>query len=722
VEGAEVTDMLTAALAWAERGWAIFPCHTPVIENGRARCSCFKKFDCPAMGKHPRTQNGKDDATRDPEVIRRWWTTFPDANIGGVPASAGLLAFDIDSEAAIAAARELGLFAEPTFEVRTGNGVHRYYTHPALPTGASVHGIVVRSALGHVMLPPSLHAKGHRYEIVDHAPPIPLPPKALEAVHAANQNAGGRERVQLMVSSARIAPGERHSALLALAGSMAASGVHPDIGLRAVLDANAARCDPPKDVEEVKRLVEYAYSKEKGRHAEIARHLMIAQAPTRPTRVAPAPLPNPFDLPLPGILEEMVAWSLATAPHPVRLYSVAAALGVASTVCARRYATSRQNYSTIYLLVIGKSGTGKEHVRRSANAMLRAADAKGLIGPNEWTSRSAVWSSVCGQPQSLAIVDEFGQFLNAATGGSDGAAMKNGVLTALMELFSRVDDIAITPQFSTLTMSDKQKKSADRKSIERPGMSVIGLTTPNEWYDSLKGNRISSGFLNRFLVLETQVARGDLADVTDCEPPASVVAWIQQMLAPRGDLDRIGRMTEIPAPARLSIAPDADRAFKAFKRECNTRADVLEKEKLGELPMRAGEQAMRLALVAALAEDPAATMVEERHAAWGVAVAGYQLQQLIPAVQERLSDSPVHALRNRFLEALREAGERGLTLREITRSRVFRGVARRDREETVQWVQEAGFAGWSEMGAGEKGGRTRNALVVAQPTLSEEAA
>ncbi len=718
-----MTDMLTAALDWAERGWAIFPCHTPIIEPGRpVRCSC-RKADCDRIGKHPRTVKGKDDATTDVAAIRRWWSMWPDANIAGIPASAGLVAFDLDSDAAIASARDLGLFAEPTFEVRTGNGVHRYYTHPTLPSGAMIAGIVVRSGHGYVMLPPSLHQSGRRYDVADASPPIPLPDKAAVAALQATSRDGAKERVHLAVSSARIAPGDRHGALLALAGSLAAANVPPETALQLVLDANTARCDPPKAADEVKRLVEYAYAQEKTRHAGIARHLMIAQGVVRPIRPAPsAVLPNPFDQPLPGVLETMVQWSMRTAPHPVRMYSVAAALGVASAVCARRYATSRQNYSTLYLLVIGKSGTGKEHVRRSANGLLRAGGAATLVGPNEWTSRSAVWSSVCSQPQSLAIVDEFGQFLNAASGGSDGAAMKNGVLTALMELFSRVDDVAITPQFSTLTMSDKQRKSAERKSIERPGMSVVGLTTPNEWYDSLKGNRISSGFLNRFLVLEAQIPRGDLSDVTDEDPPADVLTWMQQILAPRGDLDRVGRTTEIPAPARLTITPDADHAFKAFKRECNARADVLEAEKLGELPMRANEQAMRLALLAALAENPAATAVSAGHATWGIAVAGYQLQQLIPAVQERLSDSPVHALRNRFLEALRDASDRGLTMKEITRSRVFRGVLKRDRDETVQWVQEAGFAGWCDVPSGPAGGRPRYALVVSTIHTTEEAA
>lgn len=724
IEPVATGALLEAALAYAARGWRVFPCHTPVVTPAGIACSCRNKA-CITIGKHPRTKNGFQDATADEAAIRRWWDMWPDANIGGLPASAGLVAFDIDSDAATTAAQALGLFAEPTLEIRTGNGTHRYFRHGALPNGASIGGIVVRSGHGYVLLPPSLHASGRRYTVLDPSEPIPLPPQALEAASKATSTAGARERVQLAVHTQRIPPGERHGALLALAGSLASSQVPIDTAVQLVLDANAARCDPPKPPAEVEDIVRYAYEKERDKAADIARHLVIAHAPRGHITPAPAPRvapPSPFDEPLPGVLEDMVQWSLATAAHPVRLYAVAAALGAASTVCARRFTTSRQNYATLYILVVGKSGTGKEHVRRSAGRLLRASGAQHLLGANEWTSRSAVWSAVLAQPQSLAIVDEFGQFLGAASGGSDASTMKNGVLTALMELFSRVDDIAVTPNFSTLTLSDKAAKQAARKSIERPAQSVIGLTTPAEWYDSLKANRISSGLLNRWLVLEADVPRGDLADCDDRDPPPQVIEWVQAMLAPRGNLDVPGRVTEIPAPTSLTITPDALTAFRDFKRECNRRADGLEAERLGELPMRAAEQAMRMALIAALAESPSAQLVELRHATWGIAIAGYQLAQLIPAVQERLADSPIHALRNRFLAALRAVGERGFTARELARCAVFRGAGKRDKDETVLWAQEAGYAAWGDVVHTSGAGRPRYALRILTIPSTIEAA
>ena len=299
-------DMLTAALAYAAKGWRIFPCHTPILTPGRPpRCSCSKAEQCAQMGKHPRTMNGLSDASNDPDKVRRWWTTFPDANIGGIPASAGLLAFDLDSENANAAARELGLFAEPTQEVITGNGVHRYYRHPVpLPSGAAVRGIIVRSGHGYVMLPPSLHKNGTRYRWEPEGGEIlELPPKALGAVQEATSRSGAAERVKIAASTDRITEGERHSALLAMAGSLAARRVPPEMALPLVQDMNANRCDPPKRPDEVQRIVEFAYGKELA----------------KPPRAAALPEPPPMewapitDVP-PDVLAELNASDPDT-PH-----------------------------------------------------------------------------------------------------------------------------------------------------------------------------------------------------------------------------------------------------------------------------------------------------------------------------------------------------------------------------------------------------------------------
>lgn len=68
--------LLEAALAYAsERGWPIFPVRAD---------------------KTPYTRNGVVDATTDLAQIRRWWGTWPGANIGLDVGGAGLMVLDLD--------------------------------------------------------------------------------------------------------------------------------------------------------------------------------------------------------------------------------------------------------------------------------------------------------------------------------------------------------------------------------------------------------------------------------------------------------------------------------------------------------------------------------------------------------------------------------------------------------------------------------------------------
>ncbi|MFP3967036.1 bifunctional DNA primase/polymerase [Actinomadura fulvescens] len=68
-----------AALEYAELGW---PCslgaHPPV--DGDRACSC-DRIGCPDPGAHPVSAAWAIQASTDPEVLKRWWSERPQANI-----------------------------------------------------------------------------------------------------------------------------------------------------------------------------------------------------------------------------------------------------------------------------------------------------------------------------------------------------------------------------------------------------------------------------------------------------------------------------------------------------------------------------------------------------------------------------------------------------------------------------------------------------------------
>ena len=165
-----LSEMGEAALAYANRGWAVFPLHTPV----EGRCSC-RQPECRDIGKHPRTRQGSNDASADLAVVERWWTSWPTANIAIACAPSNLVIIDIDprhggDESLRDLVEEHGEEWLDTVSVVTGGGGQHYYYRA--PKDAPVHnsngklgpGIDVRgNPGGYVVAPPSLHASGHRY-------------------------------------------------------------------------------------------------------------------------------------------------------------------------------------------------------------------------------------------------------------------------------------------------------------------------------------------------------------------------------------------------------------------------------------------------------------------------------------------------------------------------------------------------------------------------------
>lgn len=765
------TTMRTAALSYAARGWAVLPLFS-IIDGS---CGCGTP-GCATPGKHPHralAHNGLHNASKFAAHVERWWSQAPDCNIAiRTGQASGLIVIDLDDrphDGRDGAATWRRLIAEhangvhpDTVEALTGGGGrHVYFRAPddvliATTKDALGAGVEVKAEGGYVVAPPSRHASGRDYawELSSHpddTPVAPMPPWLLSLCRTRAPRAdvtvarlpatmSPLEVVELRSALACLSSDDRddwvamgmalHSTGdddhgFALWDAWSQTSVKYDaVDMPRVWRSFSDRADGLTIASIYKRAHTAGWQRPSLERLATDAGVVLpviawesfrppVPVPVRQTPAAVATLSDPLSTALPGHLESIVQWSLATAPHPVRGYAIAAAMALGSVCCARRYVTDAGNYASLYLLVVGKSGTGKEHVRHTIESVLHAAAVPQLVGPNRWTSDSAVFSGLLQAPQQLAVLDEFGQFLGGATGAGENASMKDGVLTQLMELYGRLHGRAQSPQYATLTMSGKQADAAKRKTVDRPALTLVGLTTPAMWYGALRSSRIASGFLNRFCVLETDVPRGDYA-IPSLDPvPSTVVDWVQQLLAPSGDLDLLTRCSEIGEPQRLVTSTDAQHAFTAFRRDCNRLADALEAELLGELPMRAAEQAMRLAMVACLAEDPTHRLVRAHHAAWGIDTARTMLHQLVPTVRERMADSPLAALRKRFVARLREAGEHGLTDRDMRRESMFYAIQRRDRDEVVSWAVELGIAEWGIRTHGGAGRPTRVLRILA---------
>ncbi len=248
------TAMLAAALEYAARGWPVFPCR-------------------PGQ-KTPATAHGLQDATCQPDQIRRWWARWPEANVAVATGHiSGIVAIDIDGETGEATldmlVAEHGPLPKTLTAITGGDGLHYLYRPPADRTmrntaGRIGPGIDTRGDGGYIIVAPSVHPSGQGYEWIDPAalvavlpgwlavladPPAPAHPTAERAPAPplvggmTGYAAAALERRAAEVAAAP--PGERNHTLNQAAfrcGQLVAGGQLAETDAVATLTAAALTC------------------------------------------------------------------------------------------------------------------------------------------------------------------------------------------------------------------------------------------------------------------------------------------------------------------------------------------------------------------------------------------------------------------------------------------------------------------------------------------------
>jgi hypothetical protein len=179
--------MLSHALNYVARfGWFVFPLCS--IDTKTGKCSC-KRPDCNSknQGKHPRTQNGVLDASNDPDVIRKWWTKWPMANIALACGKSGLVVLDVDprnggEETLVELKKQHGDLPPTPMALTGGGGMHYLFAKnepsQVVRGGSIPNGIDIKADGGYVVVTPSSHISGKQYiwDAGAHPEDIPIAP------------------------------------------------------------------------------------------------------------------------------------------------------------------------------------------------------------------------------------------------------------------------------------------------------------------------------------------------------------------------------------------------------------------------------------------------------------------------------------------------------------------------------------------------------------------
>ena len=697
-------SMLEHALRYAAIGWHVFP----VWGGADEKCKCRRM--CKSPGKHPVEHivpRGQDDATTDPAKIRRWWAQMPDAGIGCVMRPSGLVAIDIDPrnggfESIDDIEVRHGPLASDVMQFTQGGGEHRLFKLAAdlnisLP-GKLGKGIDVKRN-GYIVLAPTKGIAG-TYDWEGSSDPtdgnIPSPlPDWLRGLSQNHQD----QAVETTVASRHVTEaqvGELRDALAVLSSDDRDRWVSFGMALRplgqvgfdlwAEWSKRSEKFDPVDQIRVWRSFrpgrVNYESIFFAAQEAGWINPLSAGAPPPAEVVMAERPQPRaiqrddaqnfPTEFPVP-ILNRIMVWMEGFSEEPNRIITMQGVLALASVLSGRIYESENGNVGSMYFLTLSPTGTGKGYPKDAIRRMLSESGMENLLSGSGNTSAGAVFSALFKAPTHIQISDEFGKHLQIARKQINGAMAD--AFAVLVEAYSDANGMLVPRNYSNFHLTKREISALDSKIVKRPAITLYAFATPEQVLDNLSTAEIDDGFLNRLVSVDVRSGFLPEQRIRSKAVPAEFVEFVKKVRRvgqpPAGSTSMVGMDTDYdmaPTPVHVSFSHQAWEAFNVFK------AEIKAKEWLEpRLTMRWRENAMRLATMLAVAENPEAPAVSIGLTQWAINYIRSHGEAFMQSAASKIADSDFHRLYLQIKQLLIEAGPAGVSERELSvKCRLFR--------------------------------------------------
>ena len=415
---------------------------------------------------------------------------------------------------------------------------------------------------------------------------------------------------------------------------------------------------------------------------------------------------------LSGALGVMHDWILATSPKPQPALALGAALAFSASVIGQRVQLQRWGTRpNIYVLAVAHSGAGKERPQSACKQMARAAGLfSDLIGVEEVASDAGIVSSVAKAPRQIMLIDEV-SFLLSATSNRQASPHLANVNGTLLKLYSS----------SHTTYKSKSYADTDKvKTIDQPCVSFYGSSTPAGLTAALTSKDVTSGLLSRMVLFDAGDRDPRVTPPATDDVPAVVVDWLTAWarVSPiQNPMHRVGG-EQLLEPRTVLVTPEAVDVATAFEGEMHERKIEARKRGTDALYVRALENALKFALIRACAVlpvvtdagpavDESALRVDAATMRWAVDLSRATIAKMEDAATE-ITDSPFQDALKYLRQVIKRGGERGATMREITRSRAGQHP-KKMLDDLLESLASAGDAFW--VGNIKTHGRNRQAWV-----------
>ncbi|MCA1854439.1 DUF3987 domain-containing protein [Massilia oculi] len=511
------------------------------------------------------------------------------------------------------------------------------------------------------VLPPTIHPKtGAEYKWggAGDFTKLPVLPDALlnawvnDAAPVAILNSSTSE------SSLVIVEGGRNLTLFKLAGDLVAAGMAEESIRAALIKENEIKCVDPLPLSEVETIVRSALKSSQGAlrlaQQEALEKARLAAVDARLKVQAKQNRVTDFLARLPSVMQQIGAWYQNRAFYYQETFVLPIALAACGAVLARDFTSQGQASTNMYWVLIAPTATGKEAALRCVNDIVTVYGDQRRAGAP--TSQGGVLAALERNPASCLVIDELGEYLKGVF-DLKAAGFKAAIGPILMDLYTKGGTEFLGQEYAKQTGPDARK----RADIKSPCPSIFGATTPSTFYAALSAATVDNGFLPRLLPFRAPDRVPTPNFVQKEEPvPAVVIEWLetiksrvalrQKELGVGGDLRGVQSYCPVHVPFSAEALELRNAHMLAICERRNSGVDGL----ASNMMSRTVENAGRVALTLALADNPHATEVGVEHLQLALDIVSYAADVFLNDMRKNVFDSKFAELETKVLEYIKK--------------------------------------------------------------------
>lgn len=343
----------------------------------------------------------------------------------------------------------------------------------------------------------------------------------------------------------------------------------------------------------------------------------------------------------PGFAGQLAKFIYSSSYLPVREVAIAATLGLLAGVCGRAFTISGKS-SSLYIILIARSGIGKDGIHEGIHNLISLAGVPGaekFVQSTDFASGPALHKALLTQPGFLNLQGEFGRKLKRMSNMRD---------TPMQDLRT-----VMTDAYSKKFLDGKSYSSNEKtlRGVLWPALSFLGETTPGTFYEALTPDMLADGFMSRFIIISYDGERPQPNEDRCIELKPEDLARLRAIMIRALPYQQTVNM---PAPIEVAYANEgAKDKMWYFERECGNAVNAAgNDEPKRQLWNRAYLKALQIASLLAVADNEIFPKIDLGHATWAITAVRHNIK----AFNEKLTSGDIgiddHSRENKLLSII----------------------------------------------------------------------